>query len=179
MSTSSELSAQDSQMTSTSEENAGAEMVHLFISVQDTLAKEADEINFAIGGKINLKDLASEGTGPSGVTIRWDSRSRTQPGKVTLPLNLPAEKKRFSQLVKDAEPATFGLGCQEVLDESYRKAGKIDEDKFCTNFNPYEHGIMDTITQALIETGGTLSCMRGVRAELYKLNVRVLSPYLS
>lgn len=69
--------------------------------------------------------------------------------------------------MKDCEPATFGQGKKEVFDEQYRKAGKLDASKFCTSFNPYEHGVMDIVTQALVHTK-----YHGIRAELYNLNVR-------
>ncbi|KAK6225708.1 hypothetical protein QIS74_01755 [Colletotrichum tabaci] len=49
----------------------------------------------------------------------------------------------------NCQPATFGLNNKDVLDDTYRKAGKINERRFCTKFNPYEHGIIDTVSQSL------------------------------
>lgn len=110
------------------------------------------------------------------VTIRWDSDdSGTAKGcKVSLPVTDDGaqDSASFETLVKDCDPATFGRREEEVFDEDYRKAGKMDTDAFCTDFNPYEYGIMDTTMQALanmIDGCGVGNC-RGLRAELYKLN---------
>lgn len=106
------------------------------------------------------------------ITIRWDSiQEKDVSHKVTLPCS-DVERPAFEQLLKDCQPATFGLAGKDVLDETYRKAGKIDEDCFSTNFSPYALGMIDTAAQALVpnicrQTNETY----GVRAELYKLNV--------
>ncbi|KAK1996766.1 hypothetical protein LX36DRAFT_701410 [Colletotrichum falcatum] len=47
----------------------------------------------------------------------------------------------------------------------------MDEAAFSTNFNPYEHGIIDTVLQSLARVDESSDVNRGVRAELYKLNV--------
>jgi hypothetical protein len=40
-----------------------------------------------------------------------------------------------SKHLSDAcQPATFGVNKEDVLDESYRKAGKMDVTDFATNF---------------------------------------------
>ena len=68
------------------------------------------------------------------------------------------------------------------MDEAYRKALKLDSDRFSTTFSPYETGIIGAITQTLLPgfakpfTKGNskapaFECL-GVIAELYKLNVR-------
>ena len=114
------------------------------------------------------------------VTLRWDSSvDPSASHKVTLPC---ADKERpaFEQLLKDCEPATFGRGGKDVMDETYRKAGKMDESAFSTNFNPYALGIIETAAQALVpnysrQTNET----RGIRAALYKLNVRIPCPTMS
>lgn len=106
------------------------------------------------------------------VIIRWDSSANPNASyKVTFPCN-DAEQPNFEQLLKDCQPATFGKGGKDVLDESYRKAGKLDETAFCSNFNPYALGIVDTAGQILAPTNcRQTSGTHGVRAELYKLNV--------
>lgn len=35
---------------------------------------------------------------------------------------------------------------RRVLDEDYRKAGKMDVSQFCTNFDLIEYGIIDYVT---------------------------------
>lgn len=137
--------------------------------VNTALASQANEVDFSIGGGIDISppyDTAKKQQHP--LVIRWDSREKEHGLKVALPVsNDGASHEGFSQLVKDCEPATFGQGDKEVFDEMYRKAGKLDASKFCTSFNPYEHGVMDIVTQALVHTK-----YHGIRAELYNLNVR-------
>lgn len=104
------------------------------------------------------------------VTLRWDSDDSAG-CKVTLPC-ADADRPNFEQLLKDCQPASFGRGGEDVMDESYRKAGKIDESAFCSNFSPYALGIVDTAAQALTPNlAHQTNESHGLRAELYKLNV--------
>ncbi|KAM6537934.1 hypothetical protein FALCPG4_003830 [Fusarium falciforme] len=123
---------------------------------------------FAIGGDVQKPDPSSETT--SSLAIRWDRDDQGQCRKLLLPVgDDPASKESFGMILEDCQPATFGVGSKEVLDEEYRKAGKLDNTAFSTSFNPYEHGIMDTINQVLAQ--GAHRGGLGVRAEMYKLNV--------
>ena len=75
------------------------------------------------------------------------------------------------------EPATFGLNQEDVYDETYRKAGKLDSSNFALKFDPADLGLVDLIRTEMLEEGRTLSDTKPelahrVRAELYKLNVR-------
>lgn len=72
------------------------------------------------------------------------------------------------QLADYCEPASFGRGNEAVLDESYRRAGKLDLEYFACQFSPEQSGLMAQIQDLLLEghKGAT-----GIRAELYKLNV--------
>ena len=74
------------------------------------------------------------------------------------------------------QPATFGLAGNDVLDENYRRAIKLDASAFSTNFHPHDCGIIDSFQQILlpstIEGGQHIGIgPKGVRAELYNLNV--------
>jgi len=164
-------------MDSPSEVNAEADAATLLTSVFSALADRADKDVFAIGGKIDITNPASASTvGHGPLVIRWDSGKWDQGRKITLPVDGDAASERaFTWLLKDSEPATFGLGDKEVLDETYRKAAKMDVTKFCTNFSPYEHGVMYTVIQALVHNSHPHAGSHGVRAELYKLNVGPLS----
>ncbi|KAL2675624.1 hypothetical protein Neosp_011814 [[Neocosmospora] mangrovei] len=123
---------------------------------------------FAIGGDVQKPDPSPE-TKPL-LAIRWDRDDQGQCRKLLLPMgDDPASKESFDMILEDCQPATFGVGSKEVLDEEYRKAGKMDDTAFSTSFNPYEHGIMDTINQVLAQ--GAHREGLGVRAEMYKLNV--------
>ena len=116
------------------------------------------------------------------VVLHWDSAESEDLSNLNLPLSnafkltlpiQPTGKSLLDQLIKDCQPATFGRKGKAVLDETYRKAQKLDASQFTTNFNPYECGIIDTIGQLLlpsvVATQGLQ--LRGIRAELYKLNV--------
>ena len=111
------------------------------------------------------------------ITLRWDVPG----GDVIRKLILPLDERGtgVDDLLKDCAPATFGKGGEEVLDESYRKAVKLDCDQFSSSFNPYDVGIIDAIAQSLLP--GIASTFAdgksifeddlGIVAELYKLNV--------
>ena len=134
--------------------------------LQRALSRHANKSVFAVGGT-----LKPDKQDP--IVIRWDvangawDRGR---GCVLPPRDGDDEQiAAFDKLLEDCKPATFGMGSKDVLDEEYRKAGVLDRQRFATNFNLAEYGILDAITQALVQGhfGG------GVSAELYKLNVSV------
>ncbi|KAH8824968.1 hypothetical protein DL96DRAFT_1817579 [Flagelloscypha sp. PMI_526] len=83
-------------------------------------------------------------------------------------LNENATPAALDQLTRFCDPATFGKGGEDVLDESYRKAGKLDKTQFATLFDVNGSGILDkTLPELLRGPDG----MKPVFAELYKLNV--------
>jgi hypothetical protein len=73
---------------------------------------------------------------------------------------------QLEHLAQACQPATFGVQQQDVLDESYRKAGMMDAVNFSTNFNPNNTGIIESIRDFLIEDRET-----SIQVELHKLNV--------
>ncbi|KAF4963652.1 hypothetical protein FSARC_8357 [Fusarium sarcochroum] len=145
----------------------------LLSAVSSALDKRAGKDIFAIGGSVDADNNASDpASAKSKLTIRWDNKNRDHHHTLKLPISDDTSNPdSFTSLLMDCEPATFGFGKQEVLDEEYRKAGKMDTDEFCTNFNPYEHGIIDTINQVLAQSSCSDARGLGVKAELYKLNV--------
>lgn len=66
------------------------------------------------------------------------------------------------------DPATFGLNNEDVLDESYRSARKLDNSYFQTTFDVECSGLLKVIH---FEFLAERHVSRSVRAELYKLNV--------
>jgi hypothetical protein len=62
---------------------------------------------------------------------------------------------------------------EDVLDETYRKAGKLDPEYFAPLLDPVRTDLLKIIRGYLLE--GTQS-MNHVRAELYKLNVYGIHP---
>lgn len=91
--------------------------------------------------------------------------------KVTLPVTGETDTDGLASLVQDCQPATFGLGGQDVYDEAYRKALKMDPTAFCSTVDPYSLGIVDTVAQLLLPSFLESSTHRAVEARLYKLNV--------
>lgn len=80
-----------------------------------------------------------------------------------------ATEEELQRLADTCDPASFGRGAETVLDESYRKAGKLDITDFAINFDPVACGLLDTLRDILLE--GYYGKEWGIRAELYKLNV--------
>ncbi|KAI0036301.1 hypothetical protein K488DRAFT_41416, partial [Vararia minispora EC-137] len=84
-------------------------------------------------------------------------------------LNLAeATTEQLQSLAKACMPATFGRGSEDVFDESYRKAGKLDASYFSTRIVPERTRLLDTVRGHLLE--GKAS-NRPIVYELYKLNV--------
>lgn len=80
-----------------------------------------------------------------------------------------ATANQMQQLAEACAPAKFGLNQTNVLDETYRKAGKLDASDFSIKFDPERVGLVRTVRTELVEEGRRAAY--GVRAELYKLNV--------
>ena len=140
---------------------------------------------FACGGSLPVGDFSTGNLGhdtqslvPS-VIIRWDAKNAYSPqSKVAFPLAERdiVSRQMFKDLLHHCDPATFGVGGRDVLDEEYRKAAKLDASDFSTNFHPHDCGILDSIQQILLPSTipdgqGIGIGPQGVRAELYKLNV--------
>ena len=123
---------------------------------------QAAAATFACGGSIQLSsclrtyDSIDDGIVPC-LQLRWDTKNGAG-GKVRFPLTSD-DQVRIRELVKACQPASFGLGGKEVLDQSYRKAGKLDRSEFLTDFHPHDCGIIDSIRQILLPSmtkgGGT------------------------
>ena len=90
-----------------------------------------------------------------------------------------ATESELVNLSNFCEAATFGVNQKDVLDESYRKARKLDVANFSTKFELHKSDIMCVVRAALLEGHDG---NRPVEAELYKLNVygkcwqKILSP---
>ncbi|KAK7687685.1 hypothetical protein QCA50_008901 [Cerrena zonata] len=76
--------------------------------------------------------------------------------------------EQLEHLSNYCEPAAFGLNSERVLDEEYRKAGKIDAEDFSLLFDVRESGLANVIRDQLL-TGTQAS--GEIRVERYKLNV--------
>jgi hypothetical protein len=74
----------------------------------------------------------------------------------------------LEQLSKACEPASFGMNQENVLDETYRKAGMMDSERFSPTLDLHQTDLMKVIRGYLLE--GTDST-ESIKVELYKLNV--------
>jgi hypothetical protein len=157
----------------------------LLAELLESLQFSKRHAHFACGGSVPVsstdttEDLGTSQRSTPPVTVRWDDR--LQVTSLQSDEQIAAFRATFTQkesdvrmvqkLVSDCQPATFGRGQEDVLDETYRKAGKLDPSEFSTNFCPYETGIVDAVTAMLMTDPVDGEIMLGVRAELYKLNV--------
>ena len=79
-----------------------------------------------------------------------------------------ASESELEHLTAACQSATFGRNDQDVLDETYRKAGKLDREDYLVGFDAVHAGLIETIRTSLFpgqEEGRT------IEAQLYKLNV--------
>ncbi|THU88049.1 hypothetical protein K435DRAFT_762164 [Dendrothele bispora CBS 962.96] len=79
-----------------------------------------------------------------------------------------ASEQELIHLTDTCSQATFGRGQENVLDETYRKAKKLDLNDFATTFDVLDTGIMSAVYTHLLDGS---SENQFIRAELYKLNV--------
>ena len=71
-----------------------------------------------------------------------------------------------------SERATFGRNNEDVLDESYRKAWKMDTSHFACQFDVVKTGILDIVHDQLLHYAKNT---KNLEAHLYKLNVYGMS----
>ncbi|TFY80808.1 hypothetical protein EWM64_g3206 [Hericium alpestre] len=83
-----------------------------------------------------------------------------------------ATEEQVAALAAACQPATFGVNQMDVLDESYRKAGKMDASHFATPLVPERTELIRFIREELLDGDDS---PRPVKIELYKLNVYALS----
>lgn len=154
---------------------------------------------FACGGKVPIpiaintaqQTPMKAGSAPTcpPVILRWDPGSKSVPAaecKLEFPLDHSdnTTENKMKQLLQDMQPATFGYQGQDVLDESYRKAPKLDPSHFACTFSPHELGIIDEVARILLPQFEDRPKWRKrtfsepyiedvcvMRADLYKLNV--------
>lgn len=76
--------------------------------------------------------------------------------------------KEVEDLANACDVAGFGVNDKDVVDETYRKAGKLDRKHFALTFPLQSTGLLDIVGTALLE-GSRLPS--SIRAEPYKINV--------
>lgn len=85
---------------------------------------------------------------------------------VTRLVQYPYSDERLQSLTDACSKATFGQGDKDVLDESYRRAGKLDFGKFSWSLRL--RGLDAIIRDGLLPFEGDPGL---IEFELYKLNV--------
>ncbi|KAF7574171.1 P4Hc domain containing protein [Pyrenophora tritici-repentis] len=128
-------------------------------NIAQTISSLLTNAAYACGGTVKPSLPAAP------VTIRWDAPHSIE--KLTFPS--PSDDPVVQKLVETTQPAGFGFQGKDIMDETYRKASKLDTSEFSINFCPYEVGIIDVIGQALLPRLPNSS--QGILAKLYKLNV--------
>ncbi|TDL27750.1 hypothetical protein BD410DRAFT_893942 [Rickenella mellea] len=81
-----------------------------------------------------------------------------------------ATEAQLDELTKACQPATFGANQADVLDETYRKAGKMDLEHFAINFSPERVGLALEVKSRLL---GLDADERSIKLEPYKLKSTV------
>ena len=56
-----------------------------------------------------------------------------------------ATPDELDQLAQACEPASSSVNKEDVLDETYRKAGQMDSDYFSPSLDPVQTGLLKTI----------------------------------
>jgi hypothetical protein len=133
---------------------------------------EKSKATFACGRLLNIDesnakddDSAAQQASTPPVIIRFgpDGKGR----HLVLP-SPDGDSPQFQSLLSACEPASFGVGGEAVMDESYRKAAKLDPNSFCTDFCPYTLGIVGIVNQFLVPS---VQEKRSVKVSLYSLNI--------
>ncbi|KAJ7138616.1 hypothetical protein C8R46DRAFT_1137377 [Mycena filopes] len=101
------------------------------------------------------------------LTIYYDGEEGTSASRVDLGNAKDAE---LVALAAACDPATFGVNKQDVLDETYRKAGKLDLSKFASRLDVVASGLIRAISPDML-LGQAVDADKTLQAELYKLNV--------
>ncbi|KAJ6536882.1 hypothetical protein B0H19DRAFT_962516 [Mycena capillaripes] len=101
------------------------------------------------------------------LVIYYDGEDKKNPRRIDLQT---ATENDLIQLEAACEKATFGVDQADVLDETYRKAGKMDLNKFASRLDVVSSGLLDAISPDML-VGQSVDSVKVLRAELYKLNV--------
>ncbi|TBU43652.1 hypothetical protein BD309DRAFT_1019096 [Dichomitus squalens] len=70
-----------------------------------------------------------------------------------------------------SHPATYGVGGNNVYDETYRKAGKLDKTDFALGFDVNRSDSIDVVRTELFVESRDKPVAKDIRVDLYKLNV--------
>lgn len=162
--------------------NSGTAFDDVCHRLEEAIVGEKSSASFACGGAIPIVNTPVANDRMEGaqvanakpvkpINIFWETKKECQARKLILPFHTDVDCPSDTQirhLVSDCEPAGFGRGQELVMDHEYRRASKLDPDRFATSFHPADHGILQTLERVLAPQ---LDISREVKIELYKLNV--------
>ncbi|KAJ7650770.1 hypothetical protein FB45DRAFT_1077932 [Roridomyces roridus] len=101
---------------------------------------------------------------PEDLVLYYDVEGEEHPCRIDLS---SAREAELVALTAACQKASFGLGGKDVLDESYRKAGKMDTTSFAARFDV--SGLLEIISPEILGAQDAKESQY-LRAELYKLN---------
>ncbi|KAJ7749712.1 hypothetical protein B0H16DRAFT_1551129 [Mycena metata] len=104
---------------------------------------------------------------PEDLVIYYDVQGEKYASRIDM---ASATEEDLVALASTCDQATFGVDQKDVLDETYRKAGKMDLTKFASRLDVVVSGLIDTISPDILQGQGA-DGEKTLRAELYKLNV--------
>ncbi|KAJ7144388.1 hypothetical protein C8R44DRAFT_759822 [Mycena epipterygia] len=108
---------------------------------------------------------------PEDLVVYYDVEGEKYPRRIDF---RNAIEEDLAALAVAYQQATFGVNQKDVLDESYRKAGKMDLIQFTARLDVVASGILDAIIPDILQ-GQNMDGEKVLRAEMYKLNVYGLS----
>ena len=82
-----------------------------------------------------------------------------------------ASPAQLQHLADTCAPATFGVAGEDVYDETYRRAGKLDKKDFSIGFDASRSSLVDVIRAELLVENPNKVKSEDLNVELYKLNV--------
>jgi hypothetical protein len=164
----------------------------LFIQLRDAVDGYQSTANYCCGGSIPIspsaetRQIVVNVPGTSNfpivappVTLRWDTPGNPDLAqKIQFPLDgqNPNSNALLQGLFRACSPGTFGLGGGNIGNVPYHRAGKLDRERFSSNFHPHDYGIVDAVQQILLPDFNSPGLdgradHRGVLAELHQFNV--------
>ncbi|TFK86949.1 hypothetical protein K466DRAFT_491787, partial [Polyporus arcularius HHB13444] len=108
------------------------------------------------------------GMQPKDFTLFYGKLEGDNARRVNLSGTSPQDMDAFCALEQACEAATFGRDAEAVLDETYRKAGKMDSENFLLGLDVDRSRLVDIVRTGLLAGDDET---KAIKAELYKLNV--------
>ncbi|EIT81479.1 hypothetical protein AO1008_10125 [Aspergillus oryzae 100-8] len=122
-------------------------------SQSSEIEKALKELKKTIAGQRSAATFVAVVRSPSLGEGLWSVQEEMNAKKIVLPLNhasADSSPAALQQLASDCSPATFGRGSQDILDPSFRQAGKMEPANVATTFHPADLRIITLIERILL-----------------------------